>query len=46
MKWLADARGDDDYTIYCTYGLPYMSQIFGDKLRVPKDKETSVVAAL
>jgi len=46
MQWLADARGDDDYTIYCTYPLSYMSKIFGDKLRVPKETEISVVAAL
>lgn len=46
MKWLADARGADHYIIYCTYPLPYMREIFGEKLRVPKDSETSVVAAL
>ena len=46
MKWLADARGADHYTIYCTYPLPYMSKIFGKKLRAPKANETSVVAAL
>jgi beta-lactamase superfamily II metal-dependent hydrolase len=46
MKWLADARGGDDYAMYCTYPLSYMSKIFGDKLQVPKGNETSVVAAL
>ena len=46
MQWLADARGDDDYAIYCTYPLSYMSKIFRDKLRVPKNDQTSIVAAL
>ncbi|MES5481538.1 hypothetical protein QMZ05_02195 [Bradyrhizobium sp. INPA03-11B] len=43
MKWLAEARGDDDYTIYCTYDLPYMRKIFGDRLVVPEDEDGSVV---
>ncbi len=43
MKWLADARDGDDYTIYCTYDLPYMRDIFGDKLVVPDEGESSVV---
>lgn len=37
MKWLADARGDDEYRIYCTYNLPYMKRIFGDRLITPED---------
>lgn len=44
MKWLADARGKDKYTVYCTYNLPYMRKIFKDKLRVPEGKELSVTA--
>ena len=46
MEWLADARGDDDYLICCTYDLPYMHKIFGKKLVVPKSTETSVMAVL
>jgi beta-lactamase superfamily II metal-dependent hydrolase len=46
MKWLADARREDDYTIYCTYPVSYMSEIFGKKLRVPRANETSLVANL
>ncbi|HYN45980.1 MAG TPA: MBL fold metallo-hydrolase [Allosphingosinicella sp.] len=46
MGWLKDARGDDDYAIYCTYDLDYMHDIFGDKLRVPAAGETGVTASL
>ncbi|MBR0911492.1 ComEC/Rec2 family competence protein [Bradyrhizobium japonicum] len=43
MKWLAHARGDDDYKIYCTYDLPYMREIFGHRLVVPHDDASVVV---
>ncbi len=46
MKWLAEARGDADYKIYCTYDLPYMREIFGERLRVPRENGASVVADL
>src|SRR5262249_11221907 len=46
MHWLAEARGDDEYAIYCTYDLPYMRDIFGDRLRVPENGSKSVMAEL
>jgi hypothetical protein len=46
MGWLAEARGGDDYRVYCTYDLDYMRDIFGDRLVVPKKGETSVEAKL
>lgn len=42
MKWLAEARGDDEYLVYCPYDLPHMRKIFGDRLVVPEDGATSV----
>ena len=46
MGWLKEARGDDEYLVYCTYDLPYMREIFGDRLRVPAAGETSVTVSL
>jgi len=46
MGWLKEARGDDDYVIYCTYDLPYMREIFGDRLRVPAAGEVGVSVSL
>ena len=46
MKWLADARGNDPYEVYCTYDLPYMRKIFKSKLRVPKKSDASIVAEM
>jgi hypothetical protein len=46
MNWLKQARGDDDYLIYCTYDLPYMREIFGDRLRVPTPGEVGVAVTL
>lgn len=46
MQMLADARGDDDFIIYCTYDLAHMKKLFGKKLRIPKAKETSITAVL
>ncbi len=46
MNWLKEARGGDDYVICCTYDLPHMHQIFGDRLRVPAADRTSIAAAI
>jgi hypothetical protein len=46
MGWLKQARGDDDYVVYCTYDLPHMRTIFGERLRVPAAGEMSISAAL
>jgi len=46
MQQLADARGDDDYEIFCPYNLGYMKDIFGKKLKVPAGKATSVTTSL
>jgi beta-lactamase superfamily II metal-dependent hydrolase len=46
MKWLAAARKGDNYKIYCTYDLPHMRKIFGNKLIVPKGKATSVTVSI
>jgi hypothetical protein len=46
MRWLAKARDNVEYTIYCTYDLPYMRNIFGNKLRVPDGKSCSVKAKI
>lgn len=46
MGWLKDARGDDDYVVYCTYDLDYMRSIFGDRLRVPAAGQCGVTASL
>jgi hypothetical protein len=46
MRWLAKARNGADYTICCTYDLPYMRSIFGNKLRVPDGKSCSVKAQI
>jgi hypothetical protein len=46
MKWLAEARGDDDYIVYCTYSLADMKALFGKKLVTPKADAISVTAAL
>ena len=46
MRWLAKARDGAKYTICCTYELPYMRSIFGDKLRVPDTNSCSVKAEI
>jgi hypothetical protein len=46
MQWLAEARADSDYEVYCTYDLADLKRIFGRKLRVPKDDETSITATI
>jgi hypothetical protein len=46
MGWLREARGDEPYLIYCTYDLPYMREIFGDRLRVPAAGEIGVSVSL
>jgi beta-lactamase superfamily II metal-dependent hydrolase len=46
MQWIADARGKDDYVVYCPYELSYMRKIFGKKLRTPKAGEHSVIAKI
>jgi beta-lactamase superfamily II metal-dependent hydrolase len=44
MGWLKDARGDAPYTVHCTYDLPYMREIFGDRLHVPEAGAPGLVA--
>jgi beta-lactamase superfamily II metal-dependent hydrolase len=46
MQWLADARGNAKYEIYCPYKLDYMKKIFGNKLKEPAGNATSVTASL
>jgi hypothetical protein len=46
MKWIHDARGKDDYEVYCPYELDYMKDIFGKKLKTPKNGDNSVIAKL
>lgn len=46
MKWLADSRGDEAYTVYCPYELPHMRKRFGDRLITPEGDATSVTVAL
>jgi hypothetical protein len=46
MGWLKEARGDAPYEIYCTYELPYMRDIFGDRLRTPAAGAKGVAATL
>lgn len=46
MTWLAAARGDEPYTIACTYDLPHMREIFGDRLRVPGPNAYGVTVEL
>ena len=46
MGWLKEARGDADYLVYCTYDLPYMHEIFGERLRVPAAGENRVTVSL
>jgi hypothetical protein len=46
MNMLKDARGDDPYIVYCTYDIPHMHDIFGDRLRVPAAGEDGVTATL
>lgn len=46
MGWLAEARGDADYTVFCTYDLPHMRALFGDRLVVPEKGAGSVSAKL
>jgi ABC-type transporter Mla MlaB component len=46
MRWLAKARDGADYTVCCTYDLPHMRSIFGNKLRVPDGNNSSVKAEI
>lgn len=46
MGWLKEARGDDEYLVFCTYDLPYMREIFGNRLRVPNAGEAGVTVSL
>lgn len=46
MTWLANARGNDPYTVYCTYELPYMRKIFKNKLRAPDGNDSSIIAKI
>lgn len=46
MQWIADARGTDDYVVYCPYELSYMRTIFGKKLKTPTNGDNSVIAKL
>src|SRR5262249_40044319 len=46
MKWIAEARGKDDYQVYCPYELDYMRDTFGKKLVTPKNGDNSVIAKL
>lgn len=46
MQWLSNARGNDNYLVYCTYELDYMREIFHDKLKVPNGSDYSVTAKL
>jgi hypothetical protein len=43
---LADARKKEEYTVYCTYDLPYMREIFGEKFRAPAESDLSIVAPI
>jgi hypothetical protein len=42
MQWLASARKNEDFTISCTYDLPHMRELFGDRLRLPTTDANSV----
>jgi len=46
MTWLSEARGNDNYQVFCPYDLKYMKDIFGKKLTTPKGNATSVTASL
>jgi hypothetical protein len=46
MLWLATEREGADYTICSTYDLPYMREIFGNKLRVSDNEGYSVKAQI
>ena len=46
MEWLLKARGNDNYTVYCTYELDYMRSLFGEKLMTPDSGSYSVMAKL
>lgn len=46
MRWLRDARGDEDYRVYCTYDIADLHALFGDRLVVPVAGARAVEAAL
>jgi beta-lactamase superfamily II metal-dependent hydrolase len=46
MEWLHEARGDDDYTVHCTYEIEDMRALFGNRLVTPQADGRSVTAAL
>lgn len=46
MEWLHEARGEDDYTVHCTYEIEDMRALFGDRLVTPQADGRSVTAAL
>lgn len=46
MQWLSEARGDDDYRVYCTYELGPMRERFGDRLVTPKTGKRAVSVKL
>ncbi len=46
MQWIKDARGNENYLVYCTYELDYMRKLFGNKLQVPSGSDVSVTAKL
>lgn len=46
MVWLRDARDGTDYRVYCTYDIPDLHDLFGDRLVVPAAGKRVVEAAL
>jgi hypothetical protein len=46
MRWLEKARDGAIYKVYCTYDLPYMHSIFGNRLHVPHVGSDSVSAEI
>lgn len=39
VDWLVEARGDDDYTVYCPYELEHMRERLGDRLVTPAGQD-------
>jgi hypothetical protein len=46
MRWLRDARGDDDYRVYCPYEVADMRKLFGARLVTPKTGQSRVEVTL
>ncbi len=46
MRWLAEARGDDDYVVHCPYDLQPLRDCFGARLRVPDNGALGVTVTL